>query len=112
MPSVGGSLNFNQNATGDSVAALLYGWVSGGSRHETILIRNRANSMGMYLQDDWKVSPKLKLNLELRWDLDTPRFEASDNRQNSFEVGGTNPVCNCPGLIMAGFQAGQAASSS
>ena len=55
--------------------------------------------MGMYLQDDWKVSPKLKLNLELRWDLDTPRFEAIDNRQNSFEVGGTNPVCNCPGLI-------------
>ncbi len=99
LPSAGGSMNFNQNAAGDSVAALLYGWVAGGSRTETFLIRSRANAMGMYVQDDWKISPKLSMNLGLRWDLDTPRFEAVDNRQNSFDVNANNPACNCPGLI-------------
>ena len=99
LSSAGGSMNFNGNATGDSVAALLYGWVAGGSRTETILIRSRANSMGMYVQDDWKIAPKLSVNLGLRWDLDTPRFEAIDNRQNSFDEQGHNPVCDCPGVI-------------
>lgn len=99
LSSAGGSMNFNQNATGDSVAALFYGWVAGGSRTETFLIRSRANSMGMYIQDDWKLTPKLALNLGLRWDLDTPRFEAIDNRQNSFDASANNPACDCPGLI-------------
>ena len=99
LSTAGGAMNFNQNATGDSVAALLYGWVAGGNRTETFLIRSRANSTGLYLQDDWKISPKLALNLGLRWDFDTPRFEAIDNRQNSFDMAGHNPVCDCPGVI-------------
>ncbi len=99
LSQAGGSMNFNQNATGDSVAALLYGWVAGGSRQETFLIRSRANSMGLYVQDDWKVTSKLAFNLGLRWDFDTPRFEAIDNRQNSFDAAGNNPVCDCPGVI-------------
>ena len=99
LSSAGGSMNFNQNATGDSVAALLYGWVAGGNRTETFLIRSRANSTGMYVQDDWKLTSNLSMNLGLRWDFDTPRFEAIDNRQNSFDAGGHNPVCDCPGVI-------------
>ena len=99
LSQAGGSMSFNQNATGDSVAALLYGWVAGGSRQETFLIRSRANSMGLYVQDDWKVTSKLAFNLGLRWDFDTPRFEAIDNRQNSFDMAGRNPVCDCPGVI-------------
>ena len=99
LSTAGGAMNFNQNATGDSVAALLYGWVAGGNRTETFLIRSRANSMGMYVQDDWKLTSNLSMNLGLRWDFDTPRFEAIDNRQNSFDAGGHNPVCDCPGVI-------------
>ena len=99
LSQAGGSLSFNQNATGDSVAALLYGWVASGSRQETILIRSRANSTGLYVQDDWKINSKLAFNLGLRWDFDTPRFEAIDNRQNSFDAAGNNPACNCPGVI-------------
>ncbi len=99
LSTAGGAMNFNQNATGDSVAALLYGWVAGGNRTETFLIRSRANSMGMYVQDDWKLTSNLSMNIGLRWDFDTPRFEAIDNRQNSFDAGGHNPVCDCPGVI-------------
>ena len=99
LPRAGGAFNFNSNGTGDSIAALLYGWTNRGRRQQTFLIRSRANSMGMYVQDDWKVSPKLTLNLGVRYDLDTPRWEKIDNRQNSFDANAINPVCDCPGLI-------------
>ena len=99
LPRAGGEFTFNNNATNDSVAALLYGFVNRGRRTETFLIRSRANSMGMYVQDDWKVSPKLTLNLGLRYDLDTPRWEKIDNRQNSFDEFAINPVCDCRGTI-------------
>jgi hypothetical protein len=99
LPTAGGSTSFNNNATGDPVAALLYGWVAGGSRLQTLLIRSRMNSMGAYLQDDWKLTPKLTLNLGLRYDLDTPRWEDVGNRQNSFDVARINPACHCPGTL-------------
>ncbi|MBI1354645.1 MAG: hypothetical protein GC160_09885 [Acidobacteria bacterium] len=99
LPSAGGSFNFNNNATGDPIAALLYGFVASAGRTQTYLIRSRANSMGAYVQDDWKVSSKLTLNLGLRYDLDTPRWEKIDNRQNSFDETAINPVCDCPGVI-------------
>ncbi len=99
LPRAGGAFNFNSNGTGDSIAALLYGWTNRGRRQQTFLIRSRANSMGLYVQDDWKVSPKLTLNLGLRHDLDTPRWEKINNRQNSFDAEAVNPVCGCPGVI-------------
>lgn len=37
-----------------------------------------------YIQDDWRITPKLTLNLGLRYDLDTPRTERYD-RTNNFD---------------------------
>lgn len=97
--SGGGVFGFNQTATGDALASLLTGWALNGSRAEALLLRTRANAVGAFVQTDWKVTQKLTLNLGLRWDLDTPRRELADNRQNSFEQFAINPVCNCPGLV-------------
>lgn len=99
LPTAGGSFNFNNNATGDSIAALLYGFTASGARNQTFLVRSRANSMGSYIQDDWKVNSKLTLNLGVRYDLDTPRWEKINNRQNSFDRFAINPVCDCPGTV-------------
>jgi hypothetical protein len=38
-----------------------------------------------YVQDDWKVSSRLTINIGLRWELNTP-FTAQDNQQSSFSL--------------------------
>ena len=70
---------------GNSIASLLLGTGSGGS-----ILQNSKNTatqsfyLAGYLQDDWRVTPKLTLNLGLRYDIDTPRTERF-NRTNYFD---------------------------
>lgn len=95
----GGVFGFNTTATGDSLAALLLGWTNNGSRAEAPLVGSRARTFGAFVQDDWRVTPRLTINFGLRWDLDWPRFEAFDNRQNSFDRAAINPVSGTPGVV-------------
>ena len=97
--SAGGRFSFNNRVTGDGLAQLLLGWTTRGQLVDTDILNTRTDYWGAYVQDSWKATDRLTLNLGLRWELDTPRWEASNN-QSGFDPVGINPVCDCPGVML------------
>jgi hypothetical protein len=71
---------------GNSLASLLLGTGNNGARLFTYYKNTAAQSyyLAGYIQDDWKVSSRLTLNLGLRYDIETPRTERH-NHLNYFD---------------------------
>ena len=97
-PTAGGVFAFSNRATNEGMAALLLGFVNNGAIAATDPINSRSDYYAGFVQDDWKVSSRLTLNLGLRWDMDTPRWER-ENRQSGFNGTQINPVAGIPGVI-------------
>ncbi len=61
-----------------------------------------------WIQDDWRLSRKLTLNLGLRWDLNSPVRERFDRMNYAFDPSATNPAqgridaARFPGLALRG----------
>ncbi|MBM3787541.1 MAG: TonB-dependent receptor [Acidobacteria bacterium] len=86
------------NNTGNSLASLLLGFPNAATVRFTDVLDRRASYFAGFLQDDWKVTSNLTLNLGVRWETHTPRVDASD-RQNSFDRNAVNPVSGTPGVV-------------
>ncbi len=76
---------------GNGLAAMLVGWPSGGDFHIDPKVFTRSGYWGFYVHDDWRVVPKLTLNLGLRYDFDVPRWETQD-RQSYWDLEAQSPI--------------------
>jgi hypothetical protein len=84
---------------GDPMASFMMGQLTqgdasngGGSTYEIQFRPATTNyQYGFFLQDNWKATPKLTLNLGLRYEVTLPRTERFD-RQNWFDAKVTSPL--------------------
>src|SRR5262249_12117295 len=101
-----GSFRFDGRFTGHPVADLLLGLTSQADRNLGEPFHNaKTFSSGYYFQDDWKITPKLTLNVGLRYELNLPPVEninklaSFDPRTSTIKVAGgqqafINPATN------------------
>jgi len=79
------------NPTGNPFASLLFGYsdnINGGNNGVSSIniypaVETKSKETGFYFQDDWKVNPKLTLNLGLRYEWSTPYTERNNQIQFS-----------------------------
>lgn len=73
-----GGYTFNNRFTGDGLADFFLGWASAYNWSSRIQVDLRSSNTGLFVQDDWKVTPNLTVNLGMRYELVLPFIDKYD----------------------------------
>jgi hypothetical protein len=107
-----GFYNFGKNWTqarantpdavsGNELASFLLGLPTTASVDRGIDTAFRNRYYAVFVQDDWKVTSRLTLNLGLRYDYESPLVERYDRMLRGFDFGASAPI-TAPGLTLKG----------
>jgi hypothetical protein len=96
------------SATGFDVASFLLGHVNAKTRNlfDAETYTEKRPEYGAYIQDDFRVSHRLTLNLGLRWDVYVPWVEV-DDRQSNFDPSTGRFVVASPDAVINGVKVGR-----
>ena len=84
--------NNADSSSGNSLASFLLGNLNGGGIDYNQFYSYLGRYFAPYVQDDWKVSRKLTLNLGLRWDFNVPPKERYNRLNNGFDPNVVSPI--------------------
>ena len=95
-----GQIGFNGTYTGNAETDFILGLPSymGIGTGFGATVGQRNDAAGAYVQDDWKLTPKLTLNIGLRWQLFTPIYEIGNRETNVQELTGKIQLAGAGGV--------------
>jgi hypothetical protein len=77
---------------GQGLASFLLGIPTGGQINVNDSSAEQSKTTAFYIQDDWRLSPKLTINMGMRYDYDSPITERYNRSVQSFDYLTMNPV--------------------
>jgi outer membrane receptor protein involved in Fe transport len=86
IPATRGDMTFNNNMfTGNAMADFLLGYATSVQLSNFHEVHQRQHAYSFYVQDDWRATDRLTLNLGLRYDFMSPQTDA-ENRLANFDL--------------------------
>ncbi|MGH9719632.1 MAG: carboxypeptidase regulatory-like domain-containing protein, partial [Bryobacteraceae bacterium] len=79
-------------SSGNEFATFLLGYPTSGQVDRNINPARSWRYYSTYIQDDWKVSPRLTINLGFRWDYEAPATERFDRQLVDFAFDQPSPI--------------------
>ena len=79
-------------SSGNAIASMLLGTPTSGSSAYNSLGVFTNHYIAPWIQDDWRITKKLTLNLGLRWDLNTPYTERFNRIDRGFNATAPSPL--------------------
>ncbi|HEX5284920.1 MAG TPA: TonB-dependent receptor [Bryocella sp.] len=77
---------------GQALASFELGVTESNTQTLNTSTSNNSDYYAAYVQDDWKVSPKLTVNLGLRYEYTSPVYERNDKSTTGFAFNTPNPI--------------------
>jgi hypothetical protein len=88
-------------ASGNAFAALLLGLPSNGASNYNATPAWGNRYYGLFVQDDWRITRNLTINVGGRWDYDSPYTERFNRQNAGFDLTADSPF-QVPGLPLKG----------
>jgi len=88
-------------AAGNAFASFLLGYPASASVPYNIAPAYQALYWAGFIQDDWRLTSRLTLNLGVRWDYESPLSERYDRQNRGFDFNAKSPL-QVPGLDLRG----------
>lgn len=77
---------------GQGLASFLFGLPTSGQINVNDSYADQSKTTGFYIQDDWRVTSKLTINVGIRYDYDSPMTERFNRSVRGFDFGSTSPI--------------------